>query len=120
MSQATQNPFQPQFESLAPEAVTYLQGLSRSRVGSLREQMESIIGLKDVYEGSQLSRAMARALEYRAFGYGILKGILTRYETAPESLPDVASLETGALSLDLDVQVEKRDLSYYGKLGASS
>ena len=114
------NPLQAQFESLAPEAVTYLQGLSRSRVGSLREQMESIIGLKDVYEGSQLSRAMARALEYRAFGYGILKGILTRYETAPESLPDVASVETVALSLDLDVQVEKRDLSYYGKLGASS
>jgi hypothetical protein len=54
-----------------------------------------------------------------SFGYGSLKGILRRYESAPESLPAIDGVETAPLSTNLDVQVEKRDLSYYGGLGAA-
>ncbi|HIE12769.1 MAG TPA: IS21 family transposase [Desulfotomaculum sp.] len=113
------NPLQAKFEGLAPEAAAYLQGLSRSRTGSLRNQMEKIIALAGAYSPAVVSRAMRRALEYRAFGYGTLKGILKRYEAAPESLPEVAGTGTKPLSTDLNVQVEKRDLSYYGTLGVT-
>ena len=62
---------------------------------------------------------MQRALKYGAFGYGSLKGILRRYESAPQSLPQIAGAETAPLPTNLDVQVEKRDLSYYGELGVA-
>jgi hypothetical protein len=113
------NPLQAKFEGLAPEAAAYLQGLSRSRVGFLRNQMEKIIALAADYSPAAVSRAMRRALEYGAFSYGSLKGILKRYAIAPESLPEMAA-ETNPLSADLDVRVEKRDLSYYGALGAAT
>jgi hypothetical protein len=111
------NPLQAKFEGLAPEA--YLQGLSRNRVGSLRDQMEKIIALTESYSPVSISQAMQRALKYGSFGYGSLKGILRRYESAPESLPAIDGVETAPLSTNLDVQVEKRDLSYYGGLGAA-
>jgi transposase len=114
------NPLQARFESLAPEAPAYLQGLSQSRVGSLRDQMEKIIALAGTYSPAAISFAMHRALDYGAFGYGTLKNILRRHETAPESLPEVAGAKTLPLSTNLDVQVEKRDLSYYGTLGAAT
>lgn len=114
------NPLQAKFEGLAPEAAAYLQGLSRSRVGSLRDQMGKIVALAADYSPAEVSRAMRRALEYNAFGYGSLKGILKRHATAPESLPEMAGAETKPLSTDLDVRVEKRDLSYYGSLGAAT
>ena len=109
---------QAKFEGLAPEAPAYLQGLSRSQVGSLRDQMENIIALTTDYSPATVSRAMRRALAYGAFGYGSLKNILKRYAIAPESLPETAA-ETKSLSKDLDVQIEKRDLSYYGSLGVA-
>ncbi|MBE0466051.1 MAG: IS21 family transposase, partial [Candidatus Desulforudis sp.] len=118
--QAPTNPLQARFESLAPEAQIYLQGLSQSRVGSLRDQMGKIIALADTYSPAAISRAMRRALDYGAFGYGTLKNILGRHETAPKSLPEVARAKTLPLSTNLDVQVEKRDLSYYGTLGAAT
>lgn len=40
-------------------------------------------------------------------------------ESHLESLLEIADVETVALSTDLDVQVEKRDLSYYGELGVA-
>lgn len=113
------NPLQAKFEALAPEAKAYLKGLSRNRVGNLREQMEKIIVLAESYSPLAISRAMQRALKYGAFGYRSLKGILKRNESAPESLPEIADLETVPLSIHLDVQVEKRDLGYYGKLGVA-
>jgi len=100
---------QARFEAMAPEAAAYLQGLSRSRVGSLRDQMEKIISLNQTYPLSAISQAMQRALDYGAFGYGILKRILERQEA--KALPDLPRTET--LSTNLDVQVEKRDLTYY-------
>jgi transposase len=117
--QTPANPLQAKFEGLAPEAPAYLQGLSRSRVGSLRDQMEKIIALATDYSPATVSRAMRRALAYGAFGYGSLKSILKRScSKAPESLPETAA-ETKSLSKDFDVQVEKRDLSYYGSLGVA-
>lgn len=108
------NPLQARFEGLAPEASAYLQGLSQSRAGTLRDQMERIITLAEAYSPAVVSLAMQRALEYKAFGYGSLKGILRRFEIAPESLPDLTGVETKPLPTELNVDVEKRDLSYYG------
>jgi hypothetical protein len=43
------HPLQVKFEALAPSAHSYLQGLSQSRSGHLREQMEKIISLAGTY-----------------------------------------------------------------------
>lgn len=111
------HPLQAKFEALAPEAPVYLQGLSRSRVGTLRDQMQKIADLGTVYPPDAISRAMQRALEYQSFGYGTLKRILQRQAAAPESLPGIPTQEPQPLPASLNVQVEQRDLSYYQAMG---
>lgn len=108
------HPLQAKFEGLAPEAKNYLEGLSQARVGGLREQMEKIIALKDLYQTPAIGQAMQRALQYRAFGYGTLKRILKGQDTG--SLPEKPT-PTMPLPDSLDVKVQQRDLSYYGKVG---
>ena len=66
------HPLQARFEALAPLAKVYLQGLSQSRTGHLREQMEKIVDLADTYSESELESAMERGIAFRAFGYGQL------------------------------------------------
>ena len=112
------HPLQAKFEALAPEAPAYLQGLSRSRVGTLRDQMQKITDLDKTYSPTAISRAMQRALEYQSFGYGVLKRILVRQATAPESLPESSS-QPQPLPVNLDVQVEQRDLAYYQAMGGA-
>ena len=113
------NPLQAKFEVLAPEATAYLQGLTQSRVGTLREQMERIVALAGVHPEAVVSRAMQRALEYRAFGYGILKNIIKRFETVPGRLPELSAVVTAPLLAKLNVDVEEREPSYYSNLGVA-
>ena len=113
------HPLQAKFEALAPEAPAYLQGLSQSRVGTLREQMQSIVELSRDYSPAAISQAMQRALEFQSFGYGVLKRILKRQASATESLPESPLIKTEPLPENLNVQVEKRDLAYYDRLGAA-
>lgn len=112
------HPLQAKFEDLAPEAPAYLQGLSRRRVGTLRDQMQKITDLGKIYPPAAISRAMQRALEYQSFGYGALKRILERQATAPESLPEGPS-QPQPLPANLNVQVEQRDLTYYRAMGGA-
>lgn len=113
---APSNPLQAKFESLAPQAADYLQGLSVSGVGTLRNQMEQIVDLKDAHSPEAFSWAMQRALDYGAFGYGTLKRILQHHEKSPQSLPSVPGTPV-PLDASLNVQVEKRDLAYYQSAG---
>lgn len=113
------HPLQAKFETLAPEAPAYLQGLSRSRVGTLRDQMQKIADLGTVYPTSAISQAMQRALEYQSFGYGALKRILERQASAPESLPENPANKPQPLPVNLNVQVEHRDLAYYRAMGGA-
>ena len=112
------NPLQAKFESLAPEAKAYLQGLSSSRVGTLREQMQKIADLGQAYSSPAIGRAMQRALDYQSFGYGILKRILEIQETAPQSLPE-KNAPSQLLPLSMNVHVEQRDPAYYQELGGA-
>lgn len=107
------HPLQAKFEALAPEAKYYLEGLNQSRVGGLREQMEKIITLEELYLPLSISQAMQRALQYRAFGYGTLKRILKGQNSG--SLPGKPG-QTRPLPDSLDVNIQQRDLSYYGKV----
>jgi hypothetical protein len=79
--------------------------------------MEKIVDLKGAHTPEALSWAMQRSLDYGAFGYGTLKRILQRYETAPQSLPQLTATPAAALDLSLNVQVEQRDLAYYKAAG---
>ena len=106
------HPLQAKFEALAPEAKEYLAGLNRSRVGNLREQMEKIVGLQDLYPAAAITQAMQRALDYQAFGYGTLKRILKGLGAG--ALPETP-LSGSPLPENLNVHVQQRDLSYYGK-----
>ena len=113
------HPLQAKFEALAPEAPVYLQGLSQSRVGTLRDQMQSIVELSSEYSPAAISQAMQRAVEFKSYGYGVLKRILARQALAPDSLPEALSAKAGSLPESLNVQVEKRDLNYYRAVGAA-
>ena len=59
---AASNPLQARFEGLVPEVPAYLQGLSRTQVGGLREQMEKIVTLVGTYPPAAISRAMQRVM----------------------------------------------------------
>lgn len=106
------HPLQAEFESLAPSAPAYLQGLSQAGVGSLREQMERITSLKDHYSRHALEAAMSRALEYQAFGYGRLKRILQRQARNPKSLPQVEAHRIDENCRPLGSRLQ-RDPAYY-------
>ena len=109
------NGLQAKFEALAPKAADYLQGLSKSRHGHLREQMEKIINLAKQHDSAIVSNAMERSLSFGAFGYGILKRIIDRQIKAPHSLPEPPNnIEKAELNTPYQVDVERRDMSYYG------
>lgn len=110
---APSNPLQAKFEALTPEAKDYLVGLSQARVGGLREQMEKIIALQELYPTAAMGQAMQRALQYRAFGYGTLKRVLKNQGTG--SLPETPA-PGRPLPESLNVHIQRRDLSYYGKV----
>ena len=114
------HPLQAKFEALAPSAKKYLQELSQTRVGHLREQMERITALSVTYSQEEMEAAMKRSLEFGAYGYGRLKRILERQRVAPQSLPQKRKDEPVTASVMLpaavgSIQVQKRDLSYYGR-----
>lgn len=108
------HPLQARFEALAPSARTYLEGLSRSRNGHLREQMERIVALAQSYPPEVLEQAMQRAIRFGAYGYGTLKRLVERLQKAPASLPQPAKpAPQRRVVLPYRVDVERRDLSYY-------
>lgn len=110
----TKHPLQTKFESLAPEAAEYLQGLSRKRVGHLKEQMEKIVSLAANYDHDELSQAMSRSIKYGAFSYASLKRILEKQQRAPKSLPKIVPKPSGSLPLAThSVDVPRRDPAYY-------
>ena len=115
------HPLQARFEALAPSAKVYLQGLSQSRTGHLREQMEKIVSLANTYSESELESAMERGIAFRAFGYGQLKRTLEKQRKNPLSLPGAPREASNVLIQYANIQnveIEQRDLRYYGGYGA--
>ena len=112
----TSHPLQAKFEALSPSAKVYLEGLSQSRIGHLREQMEQIVDLANMYSESELEAAMERGIAFRAFGYGQLKRTLEKQRKNPLSLPGVPG-EASDMPIQYacmqSIGVEQRDLSYY-------
>ena len=70
------HPLQAKFAALAPSARAYLQGLSHSRNGHLREQMERFINLAATYSENELDTDMTRGNAYKALGHVQLKRTL--------------------------------------------
>jgi hypothetical protein len=91
------------------------EGLGSSRVGHLREQMEKILALGAVHTSEELERAMRQAINYRAYGFGALKGILKHLSVVRGQVPRPAPAVT-RLAVP-DVQVERRELDYYENVG---
>jgi len=115
------HPLQAEFEALSPSARTYLQGLSQSRNGHLREQMEKIVDLANTYSTDELDAAMERGIAFRAFGYGQLKRTLEKQRKNPLSLPEMPKETSNTLASYTKIQsvgVEQRELSYYGGYGS--
>ena len=114
------HPLQVKFEALAPSARAYLQGLSRSRSGHLREQMEKIIDLADTCSSDELSAAMERGIAFRAFGYAQLKRTVEKQRRNTFCLPGHLKDASRAFDHYANIQnagVEQRDLDYYGRYG---
>jgi transposase len=110
------DPLQVKFEGLAPSAPAYLEGLGSSRVGHLREQMEKILALGAVHTSEELERAMHQALNYRAYGFGALKGILKHLAVVPGQVARAAEPAMTRLPVP-DVQVQRREPDYYENVG---
>jgi hypothetical protein len=114
------HPLQVKFEELAPSARAYLQGLSRSRSGHLRDQMEKIISLADTYSSDKLEAAMKRGIAFKAFGYSQLKRTVEKQRRNPLCLPVQPKDASTTLAHYTSIQnagVEQRDLGYYGGCG---
>ena len=112
------HPLQAKFEAVSFSAKTYLQGLSQSNSGPLREQMERIVDLANTYSEDELDAAMERSIAFKAFGYGRLKRILEKQRRNPLSLPGAPGKASDALRYThLQIGVEQRDLSYYRGCG---
>ncbi len=114
------HPLQVKFEELAPSARAYLQGLSRSRSGHLRDQMEKIISLADTYSGDELEAAMKRGIAFKAFGYSQLKRTVEKQRRNPLCLPVQPKDASTTLAHYTSIQnagIEQRDLGYYGGCG---
>jgi transposase len=114
---AKQVTLQQRFEALGPVAHTYLKGLAQSKSSSLREQVESILGLCEAYSEATVHAAMERAAHYGNYSYKAVKRILLRQERAPESLPQQPA-EGLFLTISVPaVHVEQRSLEYYAQAG---
>ena len=112
---------QAKYEALAPSARAYLQGLSQSRHGHLREQMERIIKLAATYSEDELATAKQRGIALKAIRQVQLKRTLEKQRKNTLSLPSVPKEPTNELSRYTSIQnagVELRYLSYYGGYGA--
>lgn len=108
---------QQRFEAIGPTAPDYLRGLARSHSGGLREQAESILGLRATYGEAAVYAAMDRAAQFGNYSYKAVKRILLRQQRAPESLPQEPA-EGLALTISTPtVKVEQRSLDYYAQAG---
>lgn len=114
----TSHPLQASFEALAPSAAEYLRGFSASGKGHLREHMQRIVALQDNYSTDVLDAAFARAIKYKAYGYGALRNIIRhqakqRQVTGPQLLP-----ENNPKDVLPNVSLERRQLGYYAQVGS--
>lgn len=67
------------------------------------------------HDNTIISNAMERSLAFGAFGYGTLKRVIDRQIKAPRSLPEPPNnTEKSKLNTPYQVDVERRDMSYYG------
>ena len=105
------------FRALCPSASDYLTGLVETRGHSLRQQMEQIVELTDVFTEEELEWAMTRAVHHKSYGYGVLRKILLKRRQSPDALPGQRTIDTSPASLP-HIGIEQRDLSYYaGQMG---
>jgi len=111
------HPLQAQFEDLCPVAKNYLEGLSKSGTGSLREQMTRIVELAESYDQDAITAAMDRSIHFNAYGYGRMKRILQCQSQAPASLPMIAPSQAAPLQ-SRGAGLLQRDPSWYGRVGA--
>lgn len=116
-SKGRKHALQQQFEDLAPAAAEYLQGLSKSRNGHLRDQMKQIVKLAHECPPTQVQTAMTRAITFGAYGYGSLKNILVKLSECPQVLADVPQKNKTPIQDEYSVGVERRDINYYRGMG---
>jgi len=105
---ARQNSQREIFIALCPEAKQYLEGLNRE-LSNLDFHVEKILLLAEIYGKTATAGAIARANEYKAYGWEFIKNILLRSGT-----PNPAGL-TNLLQRKelLEIEIEAHDLSSY-------
>jgi hypothetical protein len=105
---ARHNNRRERFTSLCPEAIRYLDGLNDEQ-SNPDFHVEKILSLADIYGKTAACGAIARANDYRAYGWEYIKNILLRSGT-PASNTLTNLLENKDL---LDIDIDVRDLSFY-------
>ena len=112
---ARQNSQREMFVALCPEAKQYLEGLNRE-FSNLDFHVEKILSLAEIYGKTAAAGAIARANEYKAYGWEFIKNILLRSRTLnPAGLTNL--LQRKEL---LEIEIDAHDLSSYDNENTSS
>lgn len=97
------------FRSLCPEAEAYLSGLNELTNPDFH--VEKIISLAAIYGNTATAGAVARANEYKAYGWEYIRNILLSSGTilsGTNSLPNLIRRKEL-----LEIEIDARDLSFY-------
>ena len=110
---------QARFEAMGPAARDYLRGLATSQHEHLSDQAKAILELAETYGTEAILRAMERAMQFRAYGSGILRRILEKAEREPGALPQLPIPRPPVPLPGVPaLQVEQRDLAAYALAAA--
>jgi hypothetical protein len=102
------------FTALCPEAITYLEGLNEE-LANPDFHVEKILSLAGIYGRTAASGAIARANQYKAYGWEYIKNILLKSGTpAPNTLTNLLQRK------DLfDIEIAAHDLESYDNIKLS-
>lgn len=102
------------FTALCPEAITYLEGLNEE-LSNPDFHVEKILSLAGIYGRTAASGAIARANQYKAFGWEYIKNILLKSgRPAPNTLTNLLQRK------DLfDIEIDTHDLESYDNMKLS-
>ena len=102
------------FTALCPEAITYLEGLNEE-LANPDFHVEKILSLAGIYGRTAAAGAIARANQYKAFGWEYIKNILLKSgRPAPNTLTNLLQRK------DLfDIEIDTHDLESYDNMKLS-
>lgn len=107
---------QKEFEELGGEAASFMKQMARQRTGTLSEQVDEILGLREDYETEQIREALQRAGSFGNYSSQAVRKILETQQQDPEALPEDPREEKGrGRYTGPNINVQRRSPEEYGQ-----